>query len=539
MRAPRPRLLAVVWLASCGGEGTLSSPTATDADPTIGEAPTADTPDSADTATEPPTTTLSTEEGELTLTVLAAPPNPLAREVTLTTDHVASVSVAYGLDGALDRRTPTVMVPANLPVTLRVLGLFPGEWSLAIDHEGHVGPATTVTTTALPDPPLPDTEVLVDPAEFAEDEAICAALEQPPTYQCTDREGRLTAQLPLPGNAMFVRPLSDGTFLAHPDGPDFLFHVDALGRELDRVTLDDLTGTTFDHGWIDEHEVIEITDGPWEGAWAVLTATEERVGGRGIIGAGLVVFDPATKQVLWDWSAHGAPGDGASIDPKLAYDRTGLLDYGDDWLHANAVVHRVADDGADTFWISLRHQDWIVCIEAPSGAVRWRLGYQGDFALVDDLDAASPSPLPDDQWFFHQHAHEPRSLGDGRTELLLFDNGNVRPDAQGRPVEDDPYSRALRLIVDEATMRASIDWSVGEPAPSTAHFFSPAAGDADRLYDLTGTVYVEAVGARQITDVTDDGTVRWRQVHDQEGELYRAEVFPSLYETGWEATTDW
>jgi len=419
-----------------------------------------------------------------------------------------------------------------------VLGLYPGVWSLAVEAEGVVGPAVDLATELAPRP-LPTTESIADPSTFDEQEAICVALESPPTYLCTDREGRPTLAAPLPGNAMFVRALSDGTFVGHPDGPPYLTHFDALGHELDRITLDALTGTTFRHDWIDEHEVIELVDGPWAGAWAVLTASEERVGNRWVIGAGLIVFEPTTRAVLWDWSSHGASGDDAPIDPLLAYERTGLFDYGDDWLHANAVVHRIADDGSDTFWFSLRHQDWVVAIEAPSGAVRWRLGYQGDFELVDDLDAATPAVLPDDLWMFHQHAPEPRALGNGRTELLLFDNGNARPDDQGRPDERNAYSRALRLVIDETTMRAAIDWSFGAPEPSPDHFFSPAAGDADRLHDGSGSIYVKALGDAQIVDVTDDGTVRWRQTYTTEGELYRAEVYPSLYATGWEATTGW
>lgn len=140
---------------------------------------------------------------------------------------------------------------------------------------------------------------------------------------------------------------------------------------------------------------------------------------------------------------------------------------------------------------------------------------------------------------FHQHAIEPRALGGGRTELLLFDNGNARPNREGDPVEAGAYSRALRLVLDEGTRLAAVDWSYGAPRPSPTHFFSPAAGDADRLPDGSGVVYVKALGRAQLVDVTYDRTVRWRQTFTTEGELYRAEVFPSLYATGWQAATGW
>ena len=59
---------------------------------------------------------------------------------------------------------------------------------------------------------------------------------------------------------------------------------------------------------------------------------------------------------------HGERGDGASVDEsKLPYSRTGLAPwYGDDWLHANAVIHSVDAEGNDFFWMSLRHQDWVI-----------------------------------------------------------------------------------------------------------------------------------------------------------------------------------
>jgi hypothetical protein len=49
--------------------------------------------------------------------------------------------------------------------------------------------------------------------------------------------------------------------------------------------------------------------------------------------------------------------------------------------------------------ISIRHQNWLVKVpyncEAGSGDAIWKLGYQGDFALVGGTD-------PTD-WFYAQH----------------------------------------------------------------------------------------------------------------------------------------
>jgi hypothetical protein len=50
--------------------------------------------------------------------------------------------------------------------------------------------------------------------------------------------------------------------------------------------------------------------------------------------------------------------------------------------------------------------------------------------------------------------------GNGR-----FDNGDARPNEDGDLVERGAYRRALRLVLDETTRRATIDWSYGAPEP--------------------------------------------------------------------------
>ena len=67
-----------------------------------------------------------------------------------------------------------------------------------------------------------------------------------------------------------------------------------------------------------------------------------------------------------------------------------------DWTHSNAVVY-VPGDG--NLLVSSRHQSWIMKIDyndgAGSGNVIWRLGYQGDFTLMNGTE-------PQD-WFYGQH----------------------------------------------------------------------------------------------------------------------------------------
>jgi hypothetical protein len=454
----------------------------------------------------------------------------------LTSASAGSLRLAYGASGGdLNRTTPVLDVEAGVEREVYVLGLYPGDWDLAVSSGEATGDRQSLSTS-VPGRYQETTITVDNPAgTWSEDEAICASLEGPPSYVCTDRWGRPTAFISLPGNMMFVRALADGTFLGHPDGPDYMVHFDVAGRELKRVRLEDLTSTTYNHGWIDEHESIEILEGPWAGHWAVLTATYQ----SGRVAQGIVVFDPETLEVAWDWSAHGERGDGASIDEsKLPYSRTGLAPwYGEDWLHANAIIHSVDADGMDFFWMSLRHQDWVIRIDAPSGDIRWRFGYQGDFTLVDDLDAASPSALADALFSYHQHAPEIRRRADGRVEMLVLDNGNVRASASGERMEPE-YSRAVTYVLDEGTGQAMIDWSYGDES-GTDRWFSAAAGDADRMPDGEGVLFVKAVGDSFIREVDSAGIVRWSQRVPGEGELYRAEYYPSLYQRAWWSNTGW
>ncbi len=404
--------------------------------------------------------------------------------------------------------------------------------------------ATTLTAAVNAGNPLvysaPTTTSAVDPATWGPDEAICAGFYDPvSSYACTDRQGRPTLFVELPEYGLFARALSDGTLGSPPSkGGTGIQHFTAAGEVLEIIGLDELTGATFVHEDFDFHELVELSEGPWAGAWAVITLASDFVDGKRVEAPGIVVFDPVTRAVLWDWSAHGVLGDDVSVDETmLPYSRDGLIPDGE-WLHANALVHGVDGAGVDHFWVSLCYQDWIIRVDAPSGAIRWRLGYEGDFELVEDIDAAVPVRVHDDQWMFHQHAPEWKRRPDGRVELLVFDNGNVRPDDAGQPYAGT-FSRAVQLLIDEDTMRASPMWSYGEEAPSPQHFFAEYSGDVDRHADDSGvTVFVSEYPPRAI-DVLFDGTVRWSQEFTGNDGMYRVEVYPSLYELGWWSATGW
>ena len=121
--------------------------------------------------------------------------------------------------------------------------------------------------------------------------------------------------------------------------------------------------------------------------------------------------------------------------------------------------------------MSLRHQDWLLKIDynygAGTGNILWRMGLDGDFALIGDANDNYP-------WFSHQHDAE---WDFGGTNLSVFDNGNTRI-AQNR----GQHSRGQMLSVNEATMTATLvdNFDLG--------VFSVAYGTAQMLVNQNGAV---------------------------------------------------
>ncbi len=107
----------------------------------------------------------------------------------------------------------------------------------------------------------------------------------------------------------------------------------------------------------------------------------------------------------------------------------------EDWTHANSLWF--GSEG--NILMSIRHLDQIISISPDLKSVQWRLGGPGsDFSF----------PNPSDHFYWQ---HTAKELPNGN--ILLFDNGNGRPDA-----ESGEYSRALELELDFQTMEARKVW---------------------------------------------------------------------------------
>jgi arylsulfate sulfotransferase len=187
-----------------------------------------------------------------------------------------------------------------------------------------------------------------------------------------------------------------------------------------------------------------------------------------------------------------------------------------DWTHTNAILYS-PDDG--NLIVSIRHQNWLVKIDYEdgkgSGEILWRLGYQGDFALVGGTDPVD--------WFYAQHAPSfVSSNTSGTFTLTLFDNGDDRVFPFGCDKTGEPncfYSTVPIFQIDEQSKTATLVSHLYAP------YYNSWGGNAEVLQngDLE---FCETFG--RIYEMTQGGSPQTEL--DIAGQLpYRGKRIPSLY----------
>lgn len=259
--------------------------------------------------------------------------------------------------------------------------------------------------------------------------------------------------------------LSDPRLL--PNG-NFMFYVrwtDAAG---------DVQSPAFEMAWdgtivwqsrpgVQVHH--ECAPGP-DGNYLYLTWIAEVHDGTSYEGDGIELVDPATNQVLWEWSIfdHFDPADFQV--PEIA--NQGLSGTGVDWSHSNSATW---DEARSLIWVSIRHFDRIIGVDYPSGAIRATIGGDGSIS--------------------HQHAPEVQADG----QILFFDNGNRKP------VEE---TRVVIVRVDEAagTVEETFSWKDDPP------FYDVAVGDADR--QPNGNILITSGINRNLIEITPAGEKVWQ-----------------------------
>jgi len=178
------------------------------------------------------------------------------------------------------------------------------------------------------------------------------------------------------------------------------------------------------------------------------------------VGDTIVHWDPWTGASEELWSIHDVE-DPAVNRTEASGMTEGFMWTGcdenlptEDWSHGNSV--QIAPDGS--VLVSSRHLNQVHSLSSDFEEVNWRLGGEGsDFAFPDASDQ-----------FYHQHSAIQLENGN----VLLFDNGNTRPEEEG-----GEYSRALELELDMETMTASKVWEY-QPEPP---IFSPCCANVERL----------------------------------------------------------
>lgn len=183
----------------------------------------------------------------------------------------------------------------------------------------------------------------------------------------------------------------------------------------------------------------------WSDTSYVVLASENRVmdlsgivvGGSPsatIIGAVIQERRFSDGAVLFEWkSLDHIPVTDATDDIKLT---DNLIDY----IHVNSV----AKDTDGNIIVSCRHTDEIIKIKKSSGEVLWRLGGSSSkgnqFTILNDT-------YNNFTGFSHQHS----ALRTKSGNILLFDNGNLRPAPN--------YARVVEYALDTIAMTATRVWT--------------------------------------------------------------------------------
>jgi len=209
--------------------------------------------------------------------------------------------------------------------------------------------------------------------------------------------------------------------------------------------------TDFHEGYLDRgrrYRVLGTEDYPIDMSAVVPGGDPNAV----LIGAVIQEFDRYGRKTFeWRSIKHVSPLETTS-DIDLTNKRI-------DYIHVNSVV----EDYDDNFLVSCRNTDQIIKIDRRTGKVLWRLGGSAakktDFTILNDDNNGFVG-------FSHQHTVIRARHGD----IMVFDNGNLRP---------DPFSRVVSYKLDEQKKTATKYW---EYTPEQQQF-AATMGSVQELFD--------------------------------------------------------
>lgn len=461
--------------------------------------------------------------------------NPLVALYTYAPEVSGNVSIEFGLDTNYRQKTLAQTAQAGTPVSILVAGMRANSiyhmratvaesssgTSADSDHTfvtanfpADTLPALTVTTNGTPQPGIE----LMNPAEglnhtYLQAYAVDLQGNLIWGYDYPDRQSdtQIQSYKQLPNGDMLV-VLSDNS------GVSALREINLAGVPVRQITLDQLNTALARAGYSItladlHHDVIVTPNGHWlvlSNAIKSYTGLPGTSGITNVLGDLVVDLDPNLNPV-WVWSEF----DHLDINRAPA----GYPD----WTHSNAILYSPSDGN---LLVSSRSQSWIMKIDYRNGAgtgnLLWRLGYQGDFTLVNGTE-------PRD-WFYGQH--QPSFVGatsSGAFSITMMDDGFTRQLSPGDVCSGSScYSTVPILSVDEGAMTATITWRDAFPSA----MYSVWGGGTTALAngDLEFDLCAEPNTTSEVDEVTvtSTPTTVW-SLKTTAQNLYRANRMPSLY----------
>lgn len=285
---------------------------------------------------------------------------------------------------------------------------------------------------------------------------------------------------------MYFNQAKDGSWISISDNYKI---YDREMRLLDSIPFVSRTGMRPDF-----HEFIKLSNGHYLMLYVEeFTKDMSKIvlGGKvdaTIISDVLIESDP-TGKIYWEWHAKDR------LNVTDVADEIDLYQNTIDFSHANSFC----EDAAGNIYVSFRHLDAITKIKKSTGEIMWSFGgsksKRNQFAIMND-------EVNGFKGFSHQHSVSVLPNGN----LLIFDNGNLKPNT---------YSRAVEYQIDEIGKTATKVWEYVS-SPLT---YAVALGSAYRLPN--GNTLINWATGR-ITEVTPSGGIALELSSTAGKTVYRA-----------------
>jgi len=464
---------------------------------------------------------------------------PQVAQYTIDPPASANVSIEFGTDTAYGKTTWTQAAPAGGgPVSIYVAGMLANtlyHMRAVIEFTG----SNTVndsdhmfTTSAFPAAELPTVTTTTTSGMTPQ-----SGVEMLDFFDVTATSKLAVAITDLAGNVLWAYapnlPASDGvdpvkllpngdllinySYATTADGANSLLQeVDLGGNVVWSMTAAQLnqelaaaTCAGCNISVVGTHHDFAVLP---NGHLIVIAAQQQVISGTTVTGDVLIDLDQNHKPV-WVWNEFD----------HLDVDRHPMM--WPDWTHTNSIVYS-PDDG--DLIVSLRHQYWVIKVDYNNGTgtgdILWRLGWQGDFTLMNGTDPVD--------WQYAQHdANVISSNSSGTFQMTMVDNGNNRVmdnsgDICGTSGQPACYSRIPIFQIDESAKTATLEW-VDNLSPIYSYWGgnSRLLANGDMEFDECGLTNASAI--YEVTKTTPPQNVWQMQITGQTA--YRAYRMPSLY----------